>query len=119
MKGVPSISPTVSESPALFQDSSATPLSLLGLFCPGVEVQETSYTLLSRIVDDWFYRLLNTSQMISLQEAQCFHDSKEQDVGLCRTLRNITREKPIALLTFFDNLKDLSDICETDECDAV
>lgn len=50
-------------------------------------------------------------RMILLQEAQCIHDNMARAVGLCPTLMNLVGEKPIVLLAFLANLKDIFDNC--------
>lgn len=93
MEGVPYISPTVSDSPALFRDQSATPLWSLGPSGPGVQVRETTLILFSIILDYRSYRLLNTIPMKSLQETRCNHDTEERVVELSPSLGNFTGEK--------------------------
>lgn len=92
MKGVPPTPRTVSDSPVLFQDSSATSRSLGSNF-RGVQVQENIRTLYSRVVDFWFYRLLINRRVHSLQKAHCIHNHKNRVLGLCPTLGDFTEEK--------------------------
>lgn len=47
--------------------------------------------------------------MISLQEAESIHETKERVLSPCPTLRNFPGEKPIALLAFLANLRYTSD----------
>lgn len=69
VEGAPPIRCTVSDTPALFRDLSATPMRMLGRFCPVVQIQETILTHFSRVVDYGSYCVVNTTHMISLSES--------------------------------------------------
>lgn len=61
--------------------------------------------------------MLNTRQILSLQQARYIHDTHEHVVGLCATLKNFTGEKPIALPAILAHLKckyDNRSVCKGD-----
>lgn len=66
MEGVPLIFPHVSDSPAPHQGTSVTPSKLLGICCPGTQVEKTIFTPFSTVVDFCYYRFNNTRRMILL-----------------------------------------------------
>lgn len=115
VKGIPPITPCVSESPVPFQDPGATPWRSFCTYCPGVQVQKTILTPFSRKVDYRSYCLLITRQTMSLQETRGIHDIVERVLGLCLILKNSAGEKPIALLAFLADVigtLDNYDVCE-------
>lgn len=106
LEGDPPIPSTVSNFPALFQDSSATFSKSPGPFCPGAQVQETIFIRFSRIQNSFSYYLLSTSRMILLLEAWGIRETEGRVVGFCPTPRSFIRQKPIALLDFLGNPKN-------------
>lgn len=67
----------------------------------------------------WFYCFINTRQIISLQEAQCIHVTKEQVVVLYPAPKRATEEKPFAILTILADLNNTFDNCGVRERKAV
>lgn len=114
-KSVPPIPFTVSDSQALIQDPGATPSQSFGPYCFSVQVQKKILSTFPRELDYWSHCLLNSRKMKLLQEARCILSTKEQVMGPCPTIRQLTREKLIALLAFladFNNTFDNSDVWE-------
>lgn len=78
---------TFSNSPAPFQDESATLPLLLHLYYPCVHIFKHS------------------SPVFKIQEAKSFYDTKIQVVGLHLILKNVSQEKLTALLAYLANLE--------------
>lgn len=82
-------------------------LLLLYSYCPGVQDLKTNVAPFSRVVDYGPNSLLNTRQVIGLQDAQCILENREKVMWLCGTLKNITGEKLIVILSFVSDPKDM------------
>lgn len=61
------------------------------------------------IVHYWSCCLLKSRRIELLQKARYTHDTKKRIVAICTALRNFAKEKPIALLAFLSDLKDIFD----------
>lgn len=118
-ESAPSISLIVPDSSALIQDSGANSSRLLGPNCSGDQDQEKFLSTFSRVVNYRFYRFLDSRQNVFLQEALCIHYTKQRVAGLCPSLGNIKKRKPIARLAFGTDLKNTSDDCGVCQSKAV
>lgn len=100
MEDVPPIFSPVLHFLALFHGTWLTSLQLPGTWCSSVHVYEETFVPFCRMADYRSHFSLSIKQIILLQKACCFYETKKQVDRLCLALRNFMGNNLVALPAF-------------------